>query len=325
MPRTALVTGAAGFIGSHLCRFLASQGYRVRALDVRPPGSVSGLRSDQGVEYQECDIRDEERLRDALRDVATVFHLASVHLEVHADGRAFEAVNVDAVETLVRESAQAGVDRFVHTSSVGIFGHVSAPPADENARKDPQTPYERTKLRGEEAALRTAAEVDLDLVVLRPAWVFGPGCPRTAKLARTVGKGRFFYVGRGGNLRHPLFIGDLVEAYLLAATAPADRVRGRAFIIAGPRWVTLREMVNTFARVLDVAPPRLSVPAPLFRGVAAGVEAVTGLLRIEPPFSRRSMAFFQNDNAFEIGAARDALGFAPFVDLEEGLRRTFDA
>jgi nucleoside-diphosphate-sugar epimerase len=55
------------------------------------------------------------------------------------------------------------------------------------------------------------------------------------------------------------------------------------------------------------------------------VEAVTGLLRIEPPFSRRSMAFFQNDNAFEIGAARDALGFAPSVDLEEGLRRTFDA
>ena len=211
--------------------------------------------------------------------------------------------------------------RLVHTSSVGIYGHVEDPPANEDAPKHPQTPYERTKLAGEEAVLRCAREAGLDVVVLRPAWVYGPGCPRTAKLLRSLRKRRFFYVGAGANLRHPLFIDDMVDAYLCAAAAPAE-VAGRSYVIAGPRSMTLREMVETFARASGVMAPRLRLPRGVSRGLALAAEVAFRIAGREPPFSRRSLAFFENDNAFDTSAAERDLGFRAKVDLEEGLQRT---
>ena len=318
---TTLVTGAAGFIGAHLVRHLASTGASVRALDVKRPPPVLDLAE---VDYNESDICDARSLTDLLAGVDTVYHLASVHLEVHAGEDAFRRVNVRAAENLVSACAEAGVRRLVHTGSVGIYGHVEEPPAQEDSPKHPQTPYERTKLAGEEAALARAREVGQDVVVLRPAWVYGPGCPRTAKLIRTLRKGRFFYVGGGVNLRHPLFIDDMLDAFTLAADAPSAAA-GRAYLIAGPRSMTLNEMVGTFARVLDVEAPRVSIPAPLGRGIGLAAELAFGLMRREPPFSRRSLAFFENDNAFDTSAAEQDLGFRAKVDLDEGLRRTLAA
>ena len=318
---TVLVTGACGFIGSHLARGLARDGLEVRGLDVRAPAAP-----DDGppVRHHRGDLRDRELLRRLLEGVEVVHHLASVHLEVHAGEEEFRSVNVAAVEVLLEEAARAGVRRVVHTSSVGIYGHVAAPPAREDSPTDPRTAYERTKLAGERTALARAAELGTDVVVLRPAWVYGPGCPRTAKLLRAVGRRRFFFVGGGRNLRHPVFVDDVVEAYRRAADAGPE-VGGRAFIVAGPRAVPLREMVDAFARVQGVAPPRLSVPAPVFWGVAVAAEAASRTVGREPPFSRRTAAFFQNDNAFDTSAARAALGFTAATDLDEGLALTLAA
>lgn len=290
-------------------------------MDVRPPPArVEG----SGIEYHQGDVRDADLLGRLMAGVDVVHHLASVHLEVHAGEEAFRSVNVEAVRSLVRLAAEAGVRRFVHTSSVGIYGHVRRPPAAEDAPRSPTTAYERTKLAGEEAALEEAAAVGQDLVVVRPAWVYGPGCPRTGKLLRAIGKGRFFYVGSGQNLRHPVYIDDMVEAYRRIADAGPD-VAGKAYIIAGPRWVTLRELATACAGALGVSPPRLSIPAPAFHVLALAAEAGSGLVGREPPFSRRSAAFFQNDNAFDTAAARADLGFSPAVDLAEGLQRSLTA
>jgi nucleoside-diphosphate-sugar epimerase len=211
----------------------------------------------------------------------------------------------------------------VHVSTVGIFGHVAAPPAHEETEPAPGNAYERTKLEGEHAVRAAAAEVGLDLVVLRPAWVYGPRCPRMAKLLRSVRAGHFVYVGAGRNLRHPIYISDAVEALLKAGTADAP-LAGRTYLVAGPRSVSLRELVETCARQLGVSPPRRHLPRPV-AGVAAGAaELAFRLARREPPFSRRSLVFFENDNAFDIGAARRDLGFEPQVDLDEGIRRTIE-
>jgi nucleoside-diphosphate-sugar epimerase len=318
VPANVLVTGAAGFMGRHLVRRLAQEGSPVRALDLEPRPAALAL---PGVTYAQGDVRDRALLSELLPGVDTVFHLASVHLSVHAAPSLFRSVNVEAAEGLVTLCAGAGVRRIVHTSSVGVFGHVADPPATEDSPKNPQNEYERTKLNGERAALTRAAEVGMDVVVLRPAWVYGPGCPRTAKLLRSVRQGRFFYVGDGSNLRHPIFIDDAVEAYRRAAEASAG-VAGRPFIVAGPRAVTLRELVESCARVLEVGAPRLSLPRGFALGVGWATELTFGLAGREPPFSRRTLAFFDNDNAFDTAAAETALGFRPRVDLEEGLRRT---
>src|SRR6185437_8247577 len=114
----------------------------------------------------------------------------------------FESVNVRALQQLIEMSAAAHVRRVVQVSSVGVYGHVAQPPAAEDAPLHPDNDYERTKAAGERAAWESARRVQLDLVVVRPSWVYGVGCPRTAKLIRSLRKGRFFVIGRGNNLRH---------------------------------------------------------------------------------------------------------------------------
>ncbi len=315
-----VVTGAAGFIGRHLVRRLSEAGYEVRATDIREAPAEF---ADSGVSYVSSDIRDVRRTTRFLEGASHVLHLASAHLEVNAPASTFESVNVGATADLVQASAEAQVKRFVHTSSVGIYGHVADPPAAENSPKSPGSLYERTKLAGEESALGLARSVGLDLVVLRPAWVYGPGCPRTAKLVRALNETRFFYVGAGENLRHPVHVDDMLDAYLLTLNAGPE-VAGRAYNIAGPRFMPLREMVETFAQALGVPPPRRSIPRPIAWMAGFGAEITFGLARREPPFSRRSLAFFSNDNAFETTAARRDLGFVPRVDFEEGVKITLD-
>ena len=313
--RRVLVTGAAGFVGSHFAPYLAGRGFEVRAIDVHTPARPLGA----GVEFSVQDICEPQSLASALQGVDTVFNLASVHLDVHATPEKFEAVNVKALEQLIELSAAAHVRRVVQVSSVGVYGHVAHPPAAEDAPLNPDNDYERTKAAGERAAREAARRTGLDLVIVRPSWVYGVGCPRTAKLIRSLRKGRFFFIGRGNNLRHPVYIDDLSAGLELAAAAGPE-VAGRTFNIAGPRWMTVAEMVGEFAHALWVPTPSLHAPRWLGLTVGWTAEQLSALIGAEPPVSRRTLAFFENDNAFDIGAARQALGFEPKTDLPAGAR-----
>jgi len=343
--RLAVVTGSEGFIGRHLVRRLSAEGWRVRAVDLsaperaapgsgasKPEAADPGPRQDpapepavsRAVDHHRADVRDEEAMAGALAGADTVFHLASAHLEHGAPEEWYRSVNVDGARSVARIAARAGVRRLVHTSSVGIYGHVQNPPADEDAPKAPSNPYERTKLLGEEAVLDTADEEGLEVLVLRPGWVYGPGCRRTEKLLRAVRRRRFAFVGDGSNLRHPLHISDMLDAFLLAADAPSGAVGG-TYLVVGPRALSVRELVRVCARVQGVPEPKLRLPRPLVSTGLRGVEFAFRLVGRTPPVSRRSLAFFENDNAFTGQAAAEALGFEPRVGLEEGLRATLDA
>jgi nucleoside-diphosphate-sugar epimerase len=316
--RTVLVTGAGGFIGAHLVRRLASLGMEVRALDLRPQDKSAA--GDEVLTHQ-VDICDPAAVAPLFEGVDTVFHLASLHLEVGANPAAFDVVNVEAAANLVTLAAERGVRRFVHTSSVGIYGDAGRGlPLEEDAPKHPDSPYERSKLKGERAVLARALDTGLDLIVLRPAWVYGPGCPRTGKLLRTLEKGRFFYFGRGDNVRHPLYIDEMIDAYVLAAEVTG--LKSRIFNIGGPQIMPLRDMVATFARGAGFPVPTVHLPMSL--GYVAGwaAELAFHVAGREPPLSRRSLAFFRSNNAWDISAARDQLEFEPTIDLEEGVRRT---
>ena len=311
-----LVTGAAGFVGSHFLSYLSGRGFRVRAIDVHAPARPLG----GDVEFRLQDIREPDGLAAALAGIDTVFNLASVHLDVHASASHFESVNVKALEQLIELAARSRVRRVIQVSSVGVYGHVAHPPATEEAPLNPENDYERTKAAGEAAARAAAERTGVDLVVVRPSWVYGVGCPRTRKLIASLRKRRFFFIGAGKNLRHPIYIDDLLEALVLAARAQ-EAISGRTFNIAGPRWMTLEEMVIEFARAVRVPPPAWH--APRWLGLAAGwaVERASALTGAEPPLSRRTLAFFENDNAFDISAARAALGFEPKMELPWGLSR----
>jgi dihydroflavonol-4-reductase len=315
--RTVLVTGAGGFIGAHLVDRLASLGMQVRALDLRP--QVRSARDE--VQAHQVNICDPAPVAPLLEGVDTVFHLASLHLEVGADPAAFDAVNVKAAADLVTLAAERGVRRFVHTSSVGVYGDAGRGlPLAESAPKHPDSPYERSKLKGERAVLARGHDAGLELVVLRPAWVYGPGCPRTGKLLRTLEKRQFFYIGRGDNLRHPLYIDEMIDAFTLAAGAGG--LHSRIFNVGGPEIMPLRAMVETFARGAKLPIPTLHLPMALGYVAGWGAELAFHAAGHEPPLSRRSLAFFRSNNAWDISAARNELGFEPTIDLDEGVRRT---
>lgn len=315
-----LVTGAGGFIGSHLLAALAQSGCEVVALDLDLE-RVRHLEGAAQIELLEGDVGDPALVERALEGVRTVFHLAAAHLGVTAPDSEYWRINVEAVESLTSAALEAGVGRFVHCSSVGVYGRVERPPADEDSPCHPDLVYERTKLAGEKVVLEAIRDHGLPAVVLRPAWVYGPGCPRTEKLFRAAVKGRLLMAGRGSSLRHCLYIRDMIEALQLAATK--DDAIGQILIIGDESAVTVRQLLEEVARTANSRPPR-SVPLILLSAVAVATELAFRLVGREPVISRRSMRFFTGNTAFDTTRAKNLLGFESRYDLERGLRETYE-
>jgi nucleoside-diphosphate-sugar epimerase len=139
---------------------------------------------------------------------------------------------------------------------------------------------------------------------------------------RGLARGRFPMIGSGKPYYHLTFIDDLVEGFRLCGTIPA--AKGRTYILAGPRYTTLEQLVAMVAKELNVAPPRFHWPVWPFWTAGLLCEIVCVPLRIEPPIFRRRVDFYTKSRAFDTTRARTELGFAPGVDLEEGIRKTAD-
>jgi nucleoside-diphosphate-sugar epimerase len=314
-----LITGGGGFMGSHLVESQLAQGHLVRTVDLHTD-RLAHTADHPGLQIVVGDICDAGLVERLVEGIDLVYHLASAHLDVSLSNDRYRQVNVDATLSLLKAAHRAGVSRVVHCSSVGVIGDVSHPPADESSRCQPTNIYEQTKLAGELAALRYAAETGLDVVVARPAWVYGPRCPRTQKLFRTIRKGRFPFFGNGRTLRHPIYISDAVQG--LELCAEIDGVTGQVYILAGNAPVSVRVLVDMIAEVEGVRRPALRLP--IFLGKMGGyaVELAFKPLGRQPPFSQRSLDFFTKGNAYDIGKARRELGFQSQVDLRDGLVET---
>jgi nucleoside-diphosphate-sugar epimerase len=222
---------------------------------------------------------------------------------------------------LLQAAHDAGVKRVVHCSSVGVFGEIANPPADETTPCYPTNTYEQTKLAGERIALDFSRQSGLPVVVARPAWVYGPRCPRTHKLFRTIKKRRFVVVGNGQALRHPIYVADAVHGLDLCATV--DDAIGEVYILAGSRQVTVEALIQIVAEVLGVPTPKIHVPVAPAKAAALALQLAFKPFGREPPFSRRSVDFFLKDNAYDTGKAQRHLGFYPQIDLHDGLTRTW--
>lgn len=315
-----LITGGGGFIGSHLVDSQLAQGNYVRSLDLHA-GRLAHVAEHPNLEIVTGDILDDNVVRQSVQDIDVIYHLASAHLDVSLDDSHYRRVNVDATLMLLELARESGAKRVVHCSSVGVIGDVKNPPADETSPCYPTNIYEVTKLAGERAALAFAQDTDLLVVAARPAWVYGPRCPRTQKLFQAIRKGRFPIFGRGRNLRHPIYVSDAVSG--LELCAQVDRISGQVYIIAGEEPVTIEELVGLVAGVAGTKPPNLHLPVLVGMLMAYSLQIVFKPLRRAPPFSRRSLDFFLKNNAYDITRARSELGFSPRVDLRSGLRKTW--
>ena len=315
-----LVTGATGFTGGHLASALARRGHQVRGL-VRPASldradALAGF----GMEVALGDLTDAESLVPACTDVDVVYHIAATYRTAGQSAAAYHAVNANGTRALLDAARKAGVGRFVHCSTGGVHGHVERPPANEDAPLAPGDVYQRSKLEGERLARAVGEDGDLEVVVARPIGIYGPGDTRFLKIFRGIARRRFPMLGNGSVLYHLTYIDDLVDGFRLCGETPA--AAGRTYILGGPRYTTLAELVRAVAAEFQVPPPRWHVPAWPVWLAGALCEALCVPLGIEPPLYRRRVDFFTKSRAFDTTRARRELGFAPAVDLVEGIRRT---
>jgi len=247
-------------------------------------------------------------------------HVAAVYRTAGHPDSYYRDVNVGGTERLLDKAARAGVGRFVHTSTVGVHGHVRNPPADESAPLEPGDIYQDTKAEAEALALRAHRERGLPVVVLRPGAIYGPGETRLLKLFRAIARGRYAIVGSGRPHYHLVYIDDLLDAYELALVHPA--APGRAYIVAGPRSVSQSELAATIARHTGGRVLPFHIPAWPVQLAGDFVEAICVPLEIEPPLHRRRVDFWTKNRSFSIDRARHLLGYEPKVDVDEGVART---
>jgi nucleoside-diphosphate-sugar epimerase len=315
------LTGATGYTGGKLLEALLARGDQVSAL-VRP-GSLSPHLASKGVRVVLGDLADTGALGRLVEGVEGVLHVAAVYRTAGHPDSYYRDVNVRGVERLLEASAAAGVRRFVHTSTVGVHGHVANPPADETSPLDPGDIYQATKAEGEKLALGFHAARGLPVVVVRPGAIYGPGETRLLKLFRAIARGRYAVVGSGRPLYHLVYIDDLVAGFLLALDHPS--APGEAFIIAGPRPISQADLASLIARKTGGRVLPVRIPAAPIQWAGDLVEAVFVPLGLEPPLHRRRVDFWTKSRAFSIEKARRVLGYEPRVDVEEGVALTVAA
>ncbi len=312
-----LITGATGFIGRNIAEYYLRRGWEVRLL-VRDDARLS-QELKRNAEVVCGDLTQPDTLTEAVRDVSAVINAAGLLGHWGVSYEQLAAVNVGGVLNLLTASSSAGVPRFLHLSAGGVTGPVGADPADETFPPRPVTAYERSKWEGEKQALQWADSRDADLLVVRPTFTYGPGDPHKLPLFRAVKKGRFAFIGDGLSTVHPVYIDDLVRGIDLALYSD---LRGESVILGGPKPVTKRELIYAVADVLGARRPTLRLPTFVAETLAAGLETAAKVLPYTPPLTKSRVLALSRNWGYSIAKAKDALGYEPQVDLQEGLRRT---
>ena len=287
---------------------------------VRDEGPAAAALAQAGVALVRGDVRDPAAVAAATADVDVVYHIAAMYRQAGLPDETYRAVNATAVREIVEAAARAGVTRVVHCSTVGVHGDIAHPPANEDAPLDPGDIYQVTKLEGENLAREAGTRLGIEVTIVRPTGIYGPGDRRLLKLFRGVARRRWVTLGPGDIYYHLTFIDDLVDGFHLCATHPA--AANRTYILAGGEVTTLNALVALVAEGAGVPAPTLHLPVWPFHAAGAACEAICAPLGLEPPIYRRRVDFFTKSRAFDITRARTEIGFSPAVGLRDGIRRT---
>jgi len=318
--KTALVTGASGFLGSSLVAALCRRGVSVRAL-VRSTSDLRRL-SGLGAEIVRGDVCDLASLREAARGQQVVFH-AAAKVPDWGPRREFFRVNLEGTRNVVAACQDAGVGRLVHVSSITVLGLPREGGAvDEQSPYDPSPSdaYTASKIEAEKIVLAANGERSLSTVVVRPGAIWGPGDPTIApRIAALLRRRRAVYIGRASNRLALSYVDNLVEGLRLAAEVPA--AAGQVYHLTDGETVTAREVIDALAALVGTARPRWSVPFFVIYLAAAAMEEVARLLRRRspPPLTRYGVRLIASDCRYDNRKAERELGFRPAVSLQQGL------
>jgi nucleoside-diphosphate-sugar epimerase len=310
-PASVFVTGAAGFIGRALVERLRADGSEVRGVDLVASGDSSIVRGD---------VTRPGAWQEHAAGCEVVIHTAAV-VGMYSRREGFWEGNVVAPRLALDAAVAGGAKRFVHLSSIVVFGFEFEGEVDERTPVRPNgAHYVDTKIASEQVVLAAHAGGEIPCTIVRPGDVYGPGSrPWTIEPVRRLKTGRFAVPGGGRGMHSPVYVDDLVDGILRASTA--DEAVGRIFVLTGAEPVSFAEFIGHYCRMLGVDPPR-SAPAPMARHAARVVDAVAGLRRQRNELTPFTIDYFMRRGTYSIARAREVLGYAPAHDLDSGMALT---
>jgi nucleoside-diphosphate-sugar epimerase len=315
------LTGGTGFIGSQLAQNARRAGHEITvASPINNPTEKfrCDLLAQAGLTIVEAALDDTPRLRAALPGHDAIIHLAAAQHEAEAPESHFRKVNVEGTRNLLTLAVGTGVPRFVHGSTIGVYGDASQGVLDETSPLAPDNPYGRTKAEAE----RVVHEFQdrLATVIVRISETYGPADLRLLKLFKAIQSGRYITLGDGRNERQLIYVDDLCRALLSAAVSP--HAVGQTLIVAGNERLTTDEMVAAIGSALGKPPPARHVPLWPFDLAATVCETCLPPLGLKPPIHRRRLDFFRKSFRFSTERATRVLDFRPEVPFTDGARRT---
>jgi len=302
-----LVTGGAGFIGSHLVAKLAEQRYSVRVLDNLSTGKLSNIENllqNGSVDFIKGDIRDASDVNAAVSGIDVVFHLAaqiSVPLSI-LNPKLNNEVNVGGTSNLLKASKCAGVGRFVFVSSCAVYGEPVYLPIDEAHPTSPISPYAESKLISEQECLRLSNEHEIESVVVRFFNVYGPkqglndySGVITKFIEKIKKKLSLTIFGDGQQTRDFVFVQDIADALLLASQN--NNANGQIFNIGTGKATTIKSLAKTLLQLTNS--------------------------KVEVQFAPERSGDIKHSYA-NISKASELLGYKPEFSLTEGLKALLD-
>lgn len=313
----ALVTGATGFVGSHLAEALVHAGHKVKTLARH--ASDTALLETLGVAIVRGDLTDSAAVEEAVKGCEQVYHLAAKTGRLASSRKEYAAVNIAGTENVVRAARKANVERLVYVSTVGIYGTLTGSPADEQTQPNPNTYYRASKLSGEKVVLASHQTEGLPVVIARIGGVVGPRSLSWLGLFQAIATGRFRLIGAGDNHLSLCHVADIVDG--LRRCGQVQGIAGASYIVTGKEPMRLAQLVHIVAQELGVSGARGTMPVEPFRVFYALGQAIYKRFGVELPYAHR-YEFFLKDDVFNIAKAQKELAYAPKILVQEGIQQT---
>jgi nucleoside-diphosphate-sugar epimerase len=310
-PGRVLVTGAAGFIGRAVAERFRALGSEVRGLDLIETG-------DEG--HQAADMTAPGGWQGHAEGCDLVVHTAAV-VGMYSSREGYWETNVGATRHALDAAIAAGAKRFVHLSSIVVFGFDFEGEVDERTPVRPNgVHYVDTKIASEQVVLEAHAEGEIPCTIVRPGDVYGPGSrPWTVEPVRLLKSKQLILPDGGRGLHSPVYVDDLVDGIVRAAgTREAE---GRIFILTGAEKPTIGEFFGHYCRMLGIDTPR-TAPTPVVREVARAMDLAARVRGRRSEATPAAIDYFARRGSYSIARAREGLGYEPAHDLRAGMAKT---
>ena len=309
---TILVTGATGFIGSHLVDGLLKKKEKIRIL-VRKTSRADWL-NKYDVEICYGSLEDINSLTKATKNIKTVYHLAAMLGSPGVTYNQLYETNVRGTENLIKACVKNNIKRFVYISTVAAMGPTKYM-ADETTKCNPKTDYDKTKYLAELAVKNSG----LDWTIIRPTMVYGPGeIKNKARMFRFIQKGFFFVIGSGKNMMGLVYVGNLVKGIILAGESK-NAVK-QVYILSDKKNYTMNEFIKTIARHEKVKTPiHLPVWIAYIGAFFFRIFRIFGFPQILSKDRIKNMTI---NHSFNISKAINELKYEPEIGLDDGIKKT---